>query len=77
MYIEHEKLKIVVTQPRRIAAVSMANRICYERGLSLGEEIGYNIRFDDKTGNQTILRYVTDGILVRECLHVKLLVFLF
>lgn len=70
-------MKIVVTQPRRIAAVSMANRICYERELNLGEEVGYNIRFDDKTGSHTILRYVTDGILVRECLHVKLIHFPF
>ncbi len=49
----------------------MANRICYERGLTIGEEVGYNIRFDDKTSSHTVLRYVTDGILVRECLHVK------
>jgi len=64
-----DKLRIVVTQPRRVAAISMARRICYEREVRLGEEVGYTIRFDDKTSSKTILKYVTDGILVRECLQ--------
>jgi ATP-dependent RNA helicase DHX8/PRP22 len=52
----------------------MAKRICYERGgLVLGEEIGYTIRFDDKCSDKTVLRYMTDGILVRECLSDALL----
>lgn len=58
----------MVTQPRRIAAISMAKRICFERKESLGEEIGYTIRFDDHTSEHTVLRYVTDGVLVRQCL---------
>jgi len=61
-------MKVVVTQPRRIAAISMAKRICYERKANMGEKVGYTIRFDDKTSEKTVLRYVTDGILVRQCL---------
>lgn len=68
---ELKKLRICVTQPRRVAAISMAKRICYERGKKLGKEISYAIRFDDKTVDDTFLRYVTDGILVRECINVK------
>lgn len=67
--LEEGKVSIVVTQPRRVAAISMAKRICYERSVSLGEEVGYTIRFDDKTSSKTHLRYMTDGILVRECLQ--------
>ena len=67
------KKNIIVTQPRRIAAISMAKRICYERNTILGDEIGFTIRFEDKTSNDTILRYVTDGVLVRECLTVEIL----
>jgi len=66
-----DKLSIVVTQPRRVAAMAMARRVCEERGISFGNEISYAIRFDDRCTDNTKLRYVTDGILVRECLNVK------
>jgi HrpA-like RNA helicase len=67
-----ERVRIVVTQPRRVAAISMTKRICFERGLpELGGEISYAIRFDDKTTEKTKMRYVTDGILVRECISVS------
>lgn len=46
----------------------MATRVSYERGVRMGEQVGYSIRFDDKTSDQTVIKYVTDGILVRECL---------
>ena len=46
----------------------MAKRICQERNEVLGQKVGYTIRFDDQTSEKTILRYVTDGILVRQCL---------
>jgi HrpA-like RNA helicase len=46
----------------------MASRVSYERGVKMGEEVGYSIRFDDYTSDATIIKYVTDGILVRECL---------
>ncbi len=56
-----------------MAAISMANRICFERQCTLGDLVGYTIRFDDKTTRNTQLKYVTDGILVRECLSDPLL----
>ena len=68
------KLRMVITQPRRVATIAMAKRICWERGLSPNsEEISYAIRFDDKTTEATKMRYETDGILVRECLSDRLL----
>lgn len=62
-----DKLNVVITQPRRMAAVSMAARVSKERGTELGEQVGYTIRFDDKTSASTRLRFITDGIFVRQC----------
>jgi ATP-dependent RNA helicase DHX8/PRP22 len=59
---------IGITQPRRIAAITVAQRVCEERNVSIGNEIGYSVRFDDKTTEKTKVNYLTDGILVRECL---------
>ena len=56
------------TQPRRVAAVSVAKRVSEEFGCSLGEQIGYSIRFDDCTSPETIIKYMTDGMLMREYL---------
>ena len=58
--------RIGITQPRRIAAVSVASRIAKEEGVVLGEEVGYAIRFDDKSTDQTTVRVMTDGILLQE-----------
>ena len=70
--VDKDKLNIVVTQPRRVATISMMKRICQERGLSeSGEEVSYSIRFDDRCTPNTKLRYLTDGILVRECISVN------
>lgn len=60
--------RVVITQPRRVAAIQMAKRVSYEKGFKLGEEIGYSIRFEDYSSDKTLIKYVTDGILVRECL---------
>ena len=46
----------------------MAIRVSKERATSLGREVGYTIRFEDKSSEDTLIKYVTDGILVRECL---------
>ncbi len=46
----------------------MAKRVAWERKCPLGDQVGYTVRFDDKTCSKTTIRYVTDGILVRECL---------
>ncbi|MGM0578563.1 MAG: helicase-related protein [Myxococcota bacterium] len=55
-----------VTQPRRIAAVSVAWRIAEEEGVDLGREVGYAIRFDDVTSADTKLKIMTDGLLLQE-----------
>ncbi|KXS09372.1 hypothetical protein M427DRAFT_39076 [Gonapodya prolifera JEL478] len=56
------------TQPRRVAAMSVAKRVAEEVGVRLGEEVGYTIRFEDCTSPQTKIKYMTDGMLLRECL---------
>ncbi|EMS49798.1 putative pre-mRNA-splicing factor ATP-dependent RNA helicase [Triticum urartu] len=58
--------KIACTQPRRVAAQSVAKRVAEEFGCPLGEEVGYSIRFDDHTGPDTVIKYMTDGMLLRE-----------
>ncbi len=57
---------IGVTQPRRIAAVSVAWRIADELKVQIGDEVGYAIRFDDSTSNKTVIKIMTDGILLQE-----------
>nr|XP_054510160.1 pre-mRNA-splicing factor ATP-dependent RNA helicase DHX16 [Agelaius phoeniceus] len=61
-------LKIGVTQPRRVAAMSVAARVAVEMGTKLGNEVGYSIRFEDCTSERTVLKYMTDGMLLREFL---------
>lgn len=60
--------KIGCTQPRRVAAMSVAKRVAEEFGCRLGEEVGYAIRFEDCTGPETVIKYMTDGMLLREVL---------
>src|SRR5437762_7105636 len=57
--------KIVVLQPRRVAARTVAARVAWERSCLLGGEVGYQIRFDDQTSPGTRISYVTEGILLR------------
>src|SRR5437667_3647143 len=57
--------KIVVLQPRRVAARTVAARVAWERGVRLGAEVGYQVRFDDQTSLGTRICYVTEGILLR------------
>ena len=54
------------TQPRRIAATSVAKRIADELGTELGDAVGYQVRFSDKVGKDTRVKVMTDGILLRE-----------
>ncbi|XP_044733103.1 ATP-dependent RNA helicase DHX8 isoform X2 [Chrysoperla carnea] len=60
--------KIGCTQPRRVAAMSVAIRVAEEFGCRLGQEVGYTIRFEDCTSPETVIKYMTDGMLLRECL---------
>ncbi|XP_071092501.1 pre-mRNA-splicing factor ATP-dependent RNA helicase PRP16-like [Haliotis cracherodii] len=57
------------TQPRRVAAMSVAKRVSEELGVKLGDEVGYAIRFEDCTSEKTMIKYMTDGILLRESLR--------
>lgn len=63
-----EGLKIGCTQPRRVAAMSVAARVADELGVKVGNEVGYAIRFEDATSDKTVLKYMTDGMLLREFL---------
>ena len=58
--------QIVHTQPRRLAARTVAERIASEMGVTLGEEVGYQVRFTDESSPKTRLRVVTDGILLAQ-----------
>ncbi|KAG2320448.1 hypothetical protein Bca4012_056511 [Brassica carinata] len=57
-----------ISQPRRIAAVTVAKRVAEECDVQLGQRVGYSIRFDDTTSSSTRLKYMTDGFLLREAL---------
>ncbi|KAI8444418.1 adenosinetriphosphatase [Phakopsora pachyrhizi] len=57
------------TQPRRVAAMSVAKRVSEEMECTLGEEVGYAIRFEDCTSDKTVLKFMTDGVLLRESLN--------
>ncbi|KAI9022572.1 P-loop containing nucleoside triphosphate hydrolase protein [Hyaloraphidium curvatum] len=59
------------TQPRRVAAMSVAKRVSEEMNCKLGSKVGYSIRFEDCTSKETIIKYMTDGVLLRESLTSK------
>ena len=61
------------TQPRRIAAISVAKRIAQELKTEIGDWVGYQVRFSDKTGTQSAIKLMTDGILLAETQHDHLL----
>ena len=68
-----ERGRIGCTQPRRVAAMSVAKRVAEEFGCKLGTVVGYAIRFEDCTSEETKIKYMTDGVLLRETLSSKLL----
>lgn len=57
------------TQPRRVAAMSVAKRVAEEMEVKLGSLVGYAIRFEDCTSKETVIKYMTDGVLLRESLN--------
>jgi len=61
-----EKGKILCTQPRRVAAKSMAKRVAKECGVKVGEMVGFVVRFEQQVSPSTIIKFVTDGTLVKE-----------
>ena len=61
----NDKKKICITQPRRVAAMSVASRVAYEMGVKCGHEVGYSIRFEENITSTTKIIYMTDGIFLR------------
>ncbi|GAA6007130.1 hypothetical protein JCM10207_001520 [Rhodosporidiobolus poonsookiae] len=68
-HLRRPGLQVACTQPRRVAAMSVAKRVADEMDVSLGEEVGYSIRFEDCTSPNTFLKYMTDGMLLREAMN--------
>jgi len=60
--------QVVILQPRRLPARMLAAWVAQQRGVKLGDEVGYQIRFDDVTSPRTRIRYVTEGVLLRQML---------
>lgn len=58
----------MVTQPRRVAAMTIATRVAQEVGTELGQVVGYSVRFDDTTSAKTKIKYATDGMVLREAM---------
>lgn len=61
--------KVGCTQPRRVAAMSVAKRVSEEVGCELSDTVGYAIRFEDMTSEKTLIKYMTEGVLLRESLR--------
>ena len=57
---------IGVTQPRRVAVIATAKRLSHEMNLTLGQEVGFQVRHDKQVGGNTRIKFMTDGILLRE-----------
>ncbi|KAH1259106.1 putative pre-mRNA-splicing factor ATP-dependent RNA helicase DEAH2 [Glycine max] len=79
---KRKKMMIACTQPRRVAAMSVSRRVAEEMDVTIGEEVGYSIRFEDCSSAKTVLnlkwnalshRYLTDGMLLREAMTDPLL----
>ncbi|EJS42982.1 dhr2p [Saccharomyces arboricola H-6] len=66
LYDKKKHGSIAVTQPRRVAAINLATRVAQEHGSKLGDQVGYSVRFDNTTTARTRLKYLTDGMLLRE-----------
>ncbi|XP_074267638.1 putative pre-mRNA-splicing factor ATP-dependent RNA helicase DEAH2 [Silene latifolia] len=70
---KRRKMMVACTQPRRVAAMSVSRRVAEEMDVTLGEEVGYSIRFEDCSSAKTVLKYLTDGMLLREAMTDPLL----
>ncbi|KAJ4472706.1 P-loop containing nucleoside triphosphate hydrolase protein [Lentinula lateritia] len=64
---------IAVTQPRKVAATSLAIRVAAEQNVTLGTSVGYSVRFDERFSSETRIKYMTDGMIVRELMSDPLL----
>lgn len=70
---QSERGIIAVTQPRRVAAISISTRVAKEMKTQLGDVVGYTVRFEDHTSRNTKIKFATDGSLLREALSDRLL----
>ncbi|KAJ0691657.1 putative RNA helicase [Helianthus annuus] len=70
---KRRKFMVGCTQPRRVAAMSVSRRVAEEMDVTIGEEVGYSIRFEDCSSAKTVLKYLTDGMLLREAMTDPLL----
>ena len=70
---KRKKMMVACTQPRRVAAMSISRRVAKEMDVTIGEEVGYSIRFKDRSSARTVLKYLTDGMLLREAMTDPLL----
>ncbi|KAJ2944742.1 hypothetical protein O0L34_g1630 [Tuta absoluta] len=70
-YKKRKPCKVIVTQPRRIAAISIAKRVAHERGWDVGGLVGYQVGLDSKTSTDTRIHYVTTGILLQKLVNTK------
>ncbi|CAL9230322.1 unnamed protein product [Arabidopsis halleri] len=68
-----KKWLVGCTQPRRVAAMSVSRRVAEEMDVEIGEEVGYTVRFEDCSSSKTVLKYLTDGMLLREAMADPLL----
>ena len=59
---------ICITQPRRIAAISLSKRVSEEMNTKIGDLVGYSVRFKEKVSSKTKIKFMTDGMLLRECI---------
>jgi ATP-dependent helicase HrpB len=72
MLLRHDFLRdgqVVILQPRRLATRLLAARVAHELGVKLGEEVGYQIRFENVTSPKTKIRFVTEGVLLRQMIE--------
>jgi len=67
-YLAQKGYKVACTQPRRVAAICVAKRVSEEMDVKLGDQVGYSVRFDECSSESTILKYLTDGMLLREAM---------
>ncbi|CAG9565445.1 unnamed protein product [Danaus chrysippus] len=70
-YNNRKPCKIVVTQPRKIAAISISRRVAQERGWDVGGLVGYQVGLENRTSNDTRIHYVTTGVLLQKLVNAK------
>ena len=73
IYKQNTSHSIAITQPRRVAAISLAQRVASEMSSRTGDLVGYAVRFEERTSSKTKIKYLTDGLLLKELVFDPLL----